>query len=399
MKTKPKTKPMPHKYLDYLRQDTEKKLGHKITNAKDCELLSDEIKKLTKLVISAQTFRRFFGIIKYSGGYNKQLLNVLSQYCGHANFDQYTNQLVAIQFAEYFRETENYNPKSLWEQSELLCTKIATQSHLLVDTHYKLLKYPLARQFFIEHHPMRDLLCTVYSQYFLEYLKYKNTTEAQLFAYSFLYNAAFLSENEELKNLYYQRLISLQPTPEVFVLPAARYFGIQLLHADSTGDEKLFRKNWDKMLIAREDYKTKSEHSVCSFEYIILEELIFTNRVQEMLFLIENNTEQKYPNPSFVPEERKQNHREVWKILCAVVYQKTNQQEKLENTFSEIDLTKLTIGWKDYYSIIYYISILKNKKFSSIEHLKIIENLLKEKNLSYFENEVKYLKKRNITGK
>lgn len=387
---------MPHKYLDYLRLDIEKKLGHKITNAKECELLSEEIKTSTKHIVSSQTFRRFFGIINYSGGYNKQLLNILSNFCGHENFDQYTQQLVAVQFADCFQETENYNPKSLWEQSEMLCTKIATSSQLLVETHYKLLKYPLARQFFMEHHPMRDLLSTVYSQYFLEYLKYKDTTEAQLFAYSFLYNAAYLSENEELKDLYYQKLISLKPTPEVFVLPAARYFGIQLLHADSLGNDKLFNEIWEKMLIARLQYKTASEHSVCSFEYIILEELIFTNRVQEMQFLIENHTDQKYQDRNFIPEEIKINHQQVWKILCAIVYHKTAQTEKLELILSEIDLTKLTIGWKDYYSILYHLILFSNNQSLGTEQIKTIENLLKGKNFTYLENKFHLIKNNKL---
>lgn len=72
---------------------------------------------------------------------------------------------------------------------------------------------------------MRDLAGTVYAQYFQEYLKCGNTNEAKLFAYECL-NGAFLTENKTLKDIYHQKNVEIEITPELSVLLAARKFSV-----------------------------------------------------------------------------------------------------------------------------------------------------------------------------
>lgn len=100
-------------------------------------------------------------------------------------------------------EDEN---KDYWSLSERLCRYISENPKLLVDVNHRLMKFPIARKYFMEHHPMRDLACTIYSQYFLTYLKYNSGMEARLFAYGFLFMGAFLSDNMELQKLYFKEV-------------------------------------------------------------------------------------------------------------------------------------------------------------------------------------------------
>lgn len=344
---------MREKNIQLLQKDIEHQLGHNVTTSGDCELLSKEIFATTSIVISSQSIRRFFGLVAYKGNFTKQTLNCLSVYCGYANWDEFCKKNQAKDIFQLFDSQEDsstYTDTDYWEASEHLCERLMKNPNLVLETHQKLLEFPQARKFFLEHHPMRDLLATPYILFFQEYLKYNNSNEAKLFAYGFLFNAAYLSDNLELMDLYYHKIKSTPATENVFVLPAGRKYGIELLYADLQNDETLFQQTWQEMLMAKKRYKKASEKSVCSFEYMVLEELIYTNRTTEMEFLIENNTAQIYKDEDFVPQNRKVCHNEVWKILCTITWKKAGKHEKAKDQLSKIDLDKLNIGWKNYYS-------------------------------------------------
>lgn len=249
------------------------------------------------------------------------------------------------------------------------------------------MSFPLARKYFIEHHPLRDMIGSVYSQYFLGYLKFNTCNQAKIFAYGFLFKSAFLAQNEELMELYYKKVKETELTEDVHVIPAGLKYGVQLLYADFTRNEYLFRKHFTEMKKARLKYVSASEKSVCSFEYTVLESLIFTNRTIEMKFLIENNTFQKNNDEGFIPSKRKSTHDEVWKILCATVYQRMDEKEKTEQYLNRVNLENLEIGWTKYYSIIYYFVKLRitNQDQQAII-ISRIKTLIDETYFCYYDN-------------
>lgn len=269
--------------------------------------------------------------------------------------------------------------------SEILCHKISESPAHLSNIHHQLLKYPQARTFFMEHHPMRDLAGTVYTQYFQEYLKYEHSNEAKLFAYGFLYMAAFLTENRSFMQIYFQQILETELTPEVYILPAGRKFGVQLLHYWFLKDNKNFNEKYSEMLEARNIYKKVSEKSVCSFEYAVLEHLIFTDKTEEMLFLIENNTSQIFSDREFVRQERKENHEECWKIMCAVAYFKMEEYAICEKYLSEVFLEKLSVGWQKYFSIVFYFIKFEFADIDEKSEIKTrIEKFVAETNFTYY---------------
>lgn len=141
--------------------------------------------------------------------------------------------------------------------------------------------FPLARKYFIEHHPLRDMIGTVYSQCFLAYLKFNTSNQAKIFEYGFLCKNAFLLQNTELMELYYKKVKKTELTDEVHVIPAGLKFGVQLLYADFTDNNLLFRKYFVERKKVRLQYKEASEKSFCSFEYTVLESLVFSNRTKK----------------------------------------------------------------------------------------------------------------------
>ena len=347
--------------LTHLQKNVEKQFGKKISTATDCIYLSESVKEKLSVKISPQTIRRFFNLVKSNSGCSLFTLNLLAKYCGFQDFKTFNDAYNCSELEIFFSGKEN-DQNDFWQKSDQLCKQITDSPELLVSIHHRLMPFPLARKFFMEHHPLRDLIATVYSQYFLEYLKYNTHNEARIFAYGFLFKSAFLAQNEELMELYYNQVQETELTEDVHVIPAGLKYGVQLLYADFIGDEYLFRKYFAEMKKVRLEYINASEKSVCSFEYTVLESLIFTNRTNEMKFLIDNNTFQNYDDLIFIPVHRKQTHEEAWKILCATVYQKIGNQQKADHYFNLVNLENLENGWRKYYSILYYFIQLKNSK-------------------------------------
>lgn len=372
--------------VNQLRKNIEKQFGKDIQTATDCDNLVSLITRDCKTNISSQTLRRFFGLIKTTTRSSHFTLDLLSQFCGYGNFKEFRNACNNQELELFFGNSDNTN-HNYWDRSEQLCQQIIKSPDLLVSTHHRLMSFPMARKYFMENHPLRDLLGSVYVQYFSAYLKYNTSNEAKIFAYGFLFQSSFLLQNTESMDLYYNKVKETELTENVHVIPAGLKFGVQLLYADFTGNENLFKRYFAEMKKARLRYRTASEKSVCSFESTVLESLIFTNRSQEMKFLIENNTFQVNNDEDYIPSKRKETHDEVWKILCAVAYQKMRDKKNTERFLNQINLKNLGTGWKKYYSLLYYSvyfhSAQQDQKIECFSKLKI---LIGETYFCYYQN-------------
>ena len=374
--------------LESLRKEMCEQFGSAVATSTDCNLLAQKIKEKTQKAVSPQTLRRFFGLITSVSQTSNFTLNILSQYCGFRDFAGFCASL-SNQELEIFFDSEEDPSKNYWRKSEELCQKISAHPELLVNIHQKLMGLPLARKSFIENHPMRDMLGTVYSRYFADYLKYNTTVEAKIFAYGFLFQSAFLTENYEMMEIYFRKIQETQLSAEVHVIPAGMKFGIMLLFADFSHNEELFQNTFSEMKNAREHYIEASKKSVCSFEYSVLELLIFTERTAEINFLMDHNTQQSKKDLPYVPQDRKETHDEVWKILCASALQKSGKKKEAFRKLKSIRIEKLGVGWSKYYSIHYYHILLKiNEGTDASEIISKIQTLIDETSFSYFKKEL-----------
>lgn len=372
--------------VDQLQKNVVREFGKQINTATDCINLAGLLTQKFNTNISAQTLRRFFGLIKSTSESSQFTLDLLSKFCDYKDFEHFSNSYSNTELELFFGNTENTN-QNYWQKSEQLCKQITSSPGLLVTTHRRLMSFPMARKYFIENHPLRDMLGTVYSQYFSAYLKFSTSNEAKIFAYGFLFKSAFLLQNKELMELYIKKVKDTEISEEVYLIPAGLKYGVQLLYADFIGNEYLFRKYFTEMKKVRLQYVEASEKSVCSFEYTVLESLIFTNRTKEIKYLIENNTIQKESDKDFIPSKRKITHDEVWKILCATAYQKMGDQKNSDWYLNRVNLENLGIGWEKYYSMMYYFVQLKSadqhEQPNIIPKIKI---LIDDTYFSYYED-------------
>jgi hypothetical protein len=376
-------------YLN-LQKKVAEQFGRHIVSLSDCEELVEQLSDKCNAQISAQTLRRFFGIVKSESNYSNYTLNLLANYCGFRDFESFRISYRTTELELFFGDVEN-EQKDYWRKSEELCIRISSSADMLVSTHHQLMEFPMARKFFMEHHPMRDLLGTVYTQYFLAYLKFNTSAENRIFAYGFLFKSAFLQQNLELLELYYKKLKEVEIVEITHVIPAALKYGTILLYADFTKNEYLFRKTFAEMKNIREHYLESSQKSVCSFEYTVLESLIFTNRRKEINFLLDNQTIQTKDDEFYVPFDRKETHEEVWKILSAVSYQKLNNHAEAQKILNCVNLEKLGVGWKNYYSLIFNLTTLPYLEFDEKEMcIQKIQNLISSTYFCYFQEKLKF---------
>jgi hypothetical protein len=71
--------------IDLLKKEIEKKIGKKVTNRGDCELVSNVILETLGLEISYSTIRRFYGLVNETKPNNKTL-NTLAKFVGYKNY-------------------------------------------------------------------------------------------------------------------------------------------------------------------------------------------------------------------------------------------------------------------------------------------------------------------------
>lgn len=75
--------------LVILKKEIEKKLGQKILNRGDCEMLSNAILEIIDIEISYNTIRRLFGLAPNVKS-NKKTLNTLAKFIGYKNYIHFT---------------------------------------------------------------------------------------------------------------------------------------------------------------------------------------------------------------------------------------------------------------------------------------------------------------------
>lgn len=78
-------------FVDYAKEEVQKKYGRPISYAKDCSILSEEITAITNRQISVTTLKRFFGIVESRFNPSKFTLDTLAIYLKFTNWQDFVN--------------------------------------------------------------------------------------------------------------------------------------------------------------------------------------------------------------------------------------------------------------------------------------------------------------------
>ncbi len=225
-----------------LQKKVEAVAGFTIKNPVDCEQLSDSIFKKTKFYISSATLKRFMGF--YDSGFKSsyQTLDILSIYCGHDgwnNFINPTNRDInitdeEITFLKNIFNLKDYNQILDHDETmQMVSRRIAERLREAPESIEKIVpflaKNKLSQVFYFEHFPDYDYLVSYQYKGYIEYLKHKKTTEAQIFGNCILFFRAFLIMDKELMKVYHQNLINIEITEDIHPMPLGRYYKCLIL--------------------------------------------------------------------------------------------------------------------------------------------------------------------------
>lgn len=124
MSRRPKEK-ISNEFINLLKDEVINRFGRKIKSTPDCKVLEDSIYLYTGQLLSYNTMRRFFGLVKTSSIINKSSLDILSNYCGYSNFDLFSSRINKLEINELNNYFINlFNEKKInFKEIEIFCNK------------------------------------------------------------------------------------------------------------------------------------------------------------------------------------------------------------------------------------------------------------------------------------
>lgn len=285
--------------------------GRKVTTARDCQLLADEIFAKTTFRVSANTLRRLFKIVKATYLPSKSTLNILSQYCGFSSFEELlllnNGTPAATPQAPFTQSTLNFLislfkelPARHYHDETLLAlvkptVKFLTQNTELAEAfNHAVAKIPNGQIFYFEQYVNIDGLNSHYGSGLRMYLMEKKEPEAQIFAHSLLGLRAWLSNDVMSLEKHYNAVAGYQLNASIHPFVCGRYFALQLFHAhlQKTSIEKILKEMY-AIHGSIKQHKNNGDRFP-GFEYAISIALVLTGHFEQVVYFT-NYAIENYP--------------------------------------------------------------------------------------------------------
>jgi hypothetical protein len=295
------------KQLALLKYEIELQFGMQINNAADCDLLSEYVFKSTNHIVSSQTFRRLFNLIKSKSLTSRATADILATYCGYSNLEQlFFAQLdFENEQEDKFQEAEIYKAffevevpaiargelNMVYEKAISGILKKVFNDKALYDALMPLIaSNPTAHIYLFERFPYISGFGRGFASGYSLYLKHKQDVEAKVFGNALLFLAAVLSNEHAVAKLYYDNvcLINLATIRHPFAI--ARYLGTRLLYYHITGNEKCKLEMMDLIVDRLQASSNVNRHGFHSFniefELLIAEYLSLAGSFQLVIDIL-----------------------------------------------------------------------------------------------------------------
>lgn len=230
--------------LSGFRKQAETSFGKKILSHKECIELQTEIFQKTGELLSLNTLRRFFCLIKSAHTPSVSTLNVLARYCGYRSYGEWHQ-------VEAEKETTGENADLLQYMTLLFSDttvqdghdktygnlvyntiRFLNKNHRVVDAFQQAIsKTKNGQAFYFESFVHIDRLNGFYGNGLRHYLAEKKTKEAQIFGNSLLALRFWLTENDEALLHDCNQVLQHKLDPGIHPFVCGRYFGTRLLKA------------------------------------------------------------------------------------------------------------------------------------------------------------------------
>ena len=342
--------------LETLRAALEMEYGAPITTKGDCDALSLAIRRrLLSETVSSQTLRRLFGLIPGNkSGFETGTLTILARYLGMKDYEGLLElmrkgrdpileaQITILKNLAQGVEPDQDHP---WMISDHFVRLMISNETYRRELATALIKSPLGQKQLMECFPLIDHINnTEYRDLLDEYLRLQSKEtqpRTELFVYGLCGIGAYMSGQKELLSHYAEMLSRLPVTEELPQQPVARRYGVLLLSRLCEGRE--IAPLWSEILEVRKRYQEFARDEICNFDYILLEQIIVSDRWDLMAQLC-SDTAYHQGHRYYLPTSRQYFHRQVWQIFTAAARVAQGRRAEAEALLREADLSHIEVG-------------------------------------------------------
>ena len=342
--------------LETLRAALEMEYGAPITTKGDCDSLSLAIRRrLLSETVSSQTLRRLFGLIPGNkSGFETGTLTILARYLGMQDHEELLElmrkgrdpileaQVTILKNLAQGVEPDQDHP---WIISDHFVRLMISNEPYRRELATALIKSPLGQKQLMECFPLIDHINNPeYRGLLEEYLQLQSEEtrpRTELFVYGLCGIGAYMSGQRELLSHYAELLSRLPVTEELPQQPVARRYGVLLLSQLCEGRE--IAPLWSELLEVRKRYQEYAKEEICNFDYILLEQIIVSDRWDLMAQLC-SDTAYHQGHRYYLPTSRQYFHRQVWQIFTAAARVAEGRRAETKALLREADLSYIEVG-------------------------------------------------------
>ena len=342
--------------LETLRAALEMEYGAPITTKGDCDALSLAIRRrLLSETVSSQTLRRLFGLIPGNkSGFETGTLTILARYLGIQDHEELLelmrkgrDPILEAQITILKNLAQGVGPDQdhPWIISDHFVRLMISNEPYRRELATALIKSPLGQKQLMECFPLIDHINNPeYRDLLDEYLQLQSEEtrrRTELFVYGLCGIGAYMSGQRELLSHYAELLSQLPVTEELPQQPVARRYGVLLLSRLCEGKE--IAPLWSEILEVRKRYQEFARDEICNFDYILLEQIIVSDRWDLMAQLC-SDTAYHQGHRYYLPTSRQYFHRQVWQIFTAAARVAEGRRAETKALLREADLSYIEVG-------------------------------------------------------
>lgn len=331
----------------------------------DCDKLAKVVSSQTKEYINGISFKRLFGFTKYPFNPSIQTLDIMSRYVGCRNWYDFESTLadkhpiskqeldIYLSFydIDFVNDVEPHEGGFQSVSRKIAC-RFRDDSNALVRNIDSLVSQPYAQIFFIEHFPDYDNLCNYFYKVFEEYLKYKNTQEAQLFGNCMLFLKSFWLCDKKDCGKYLQQINKIKVDSNIHPYVIGRFYACNLLYASFFKKGGHIDEIYSDFFTLRKELPRNGKHfyDFPAAEYIVSEALLHCKEYQKCIKVIELGFNDFSLKMEFV---RKGYYRQM-QLLWLIASKKLNPKLNIESQLQKIKPENFYFISQKYFSTLYH---------------------------------------------
>ena len=367
---------MEAKYLFYLKKEVQETFGRRILTSTDCRYLYQDISQ-QHYKISFNTLRRFFYLMHSKHKQSPYTLDILSNYCGFASWDDFittyqenefesssqNNDLMHFLVSNFkYTEVNNANDSTFFSLIYQVIHFLERQPHLMDKFQRKIAKTYNGQVFYFEQSINIDKLNTYFGSGIRHYMVAKKTLDANIYGNYLKCLKGWLSSNntEVIKHYELLKIFDAQKINVPHIIGYKKAAQIYFHFAFEHDLERTLLKI--RQIHAGFTINNENFTSAFRFEIHIITALILCKQFEEALFYLEDihKINQKYPL-SF-------SDKKLFELIplyeAHALYHLKKEAHALK-VFEHIDPTKFHFLHKQYSTILYLAYKLYLRKTNS----------------------------------